>query len=281
MAKKMENEVKVLEVDVELAIAHINNNNGIFISDSIQKIYTYDLGTISGRFDDLLRQFTSSNFEVIKAKFQLLFSEIDNLIIEEERNILMEHFKSDNLCTILEKITNNTDLELFVNTEVVKKLAGSFGINPNKWIRLRETDNLATVTTKHILKKDNQSDKQNVLETEIEVPAIEEANELLEQLGFVHRNYQEKRRITYLVNGIEVDIDFWPLIPPYIEIEDEDSDKINATIDLLNLRDYEIVSCNTEEVYKKYNINIYDYRELRLDEKSKCKQSMLEHNRKM
>ncbi len=280
MAKQMENEVKVLNLDVDKAIADIEKNNGVLLKDCIQKIYTYDLGTISGRFDDLLRQFKPNNFEVMKSKFKLLFFEIDNLLTDEMKQKLMDNYNHNYLNLILDTASDNVELEQLVNNQTILDIAHSFGINPNKWIRLRETDNLTTVATKNILEKKVEEEMQPVLEAEIDVVSILEANEFLEQLGFAYRNYQEKRRITYFVNNIKVDIDFWPLIPPYMEIESTD-EKIKETIDLLNLGDYEIVSCNTEEVYKKYDINIYDYRELRLDEKSKCKQSMLEHNRKM
>lgn len=280
MAKKMENEVKVLNIDVIKVLTNIEKNNGILIKDCIQRIYTYDLGTISGRFDDLLRQFKPDNFDVIKAKFKLLFFEIDNLLTEDMKNELMDKYNHNYLNLILEETTNNLELEQLVNEQTILNIAHSFGINPNKWIRLRETDDLTTIATKNILEKKANEIRQPVLETEIDVPSISQANELLEQLGFAYRNYQEKRRFSFLVNDVEVDIDFWPLIPPYMEIEDTD-EKINEIIDLLNLKNYEIVSCNTEEVYNKYGINIYDYRELRLDEKSKCKQSMLEYNRKM
>lgn len=280
MAKKMENEVKVLEVDVSKVLTDIEKNNGILVKDCIQKIYTYDLGTISGRFDDLLRQLKPDNFDVMKAKFKLLFFETDNLLTVDMKNELMGKYNHNYLNLILEQTTNNLELEQLVNDQTVLNIAHSFGINPNKWIRLRETDDLTTIATKNILEKKAEENRQPVLETEIGVSSISQANEFLEQLGFAYRNYQEKRRITFILNDVEVDIDFWPLIPPYMEIESTD-EKIDEIIDLLNLKDYEIVSCNTEEVYSKYNLNIYNYRELRLDEKSKCKQSMLEHNRKM
>ena len=56
-------------------------------------------------------------------------------------------------------------------------------------------------------------------ETEIVVPSIEEANSLLEALGFSYKSYQEKRRITYLLDNHEIDIDTWPGIPTYFEVE--------------------------------------------------------------
>lgn len=109
------------------------------------------------------------------------------------------------------------------------------------------------------------------METEIEVPSIEEGNRILEQLGFSFRNYQEKQRATYSVDGVEVDIDSWPLIPTYIEIENDSEKTIADTVNKLELQDHEIVSCNTAEVYNKYGIDLYEYRELRFREKEKSK----------
>ena len=56
-----------------------------------------------------------------------------------------------------------------------------------------------TLTIKHILKND-QSGIQQMKETEIVVDSFEETNELLENLGFYYRCYQEKRRIKYILN---------------------------------------------------------------------------------
>ena len=97
----------------------------------------------------------------------------------------------------------------------------------------------------------------------MKVPSIEEANSILEQLGFVFRNYQEKDRVTYNIDGVEVDIDSWPLIPTYIEIENDSLELIKDIVKKLSLQKHEIVSCNTADVYKKYGIDLYQFRELR------------------
>ena len=38
----------------------------------------------------------------------------------------------------------------------------------------------------------------------MEVPSIESGNTILEQLGFSFRNYQEKKRNTYILDDIEI-----------------------------------------------------------------------------
>ena len=54
-----------------------------------------------------------------------------------------------------------------------------FHNNDKKWIRLRKTNNKTILTVKHIL-RDNNTKIQQMMETEIEVPSIEDADNLLE-----------------------------------------------------------------------------------------------------
>ena len=57
------------------------------------------------------------------------------------------------------------------------------------------------------------------------------------------------------------------MIPTYIEIENDSESKIKEIIEKLGLENNEIVSCNTEDVYKKYGIDLYQFRELRFEKK--------------
>ena len=168
-------------------------------------------------------------------------------------------------------IEDDVKLREILEKEEVERLIKSFGINPNKWVRLRETNGKSIITIKHILSEKLQAEygtkMQPVLETEMEVPSIEIGNEILEQLGFSFRNYQEKKRTTFILDNTEIDIDRWPLIPPYLEIEGETDKQIDVIVKKLELSNKDIVSCNTAEVYKKYGLDIYQYRELRFDEK--------------
>ena len=54
----------------------------------------------------------------------------------------------------------------------------------------------------------------------------------------------------------EIEIDVWPLLDPYMEIECDDEKVINEIIKELNFEDKEIVSINTEELYRRKNIDI-------------------------
>lgn len=63
------------------------------------------------------------------------------------------------------------------------------------------------LAVKHIL-NNKSSSIQDLMETEIEVQSFEETDVLLQQLGFVHKSYQEKKRIVFELDKHEIDFDF-------------------------------------------------------------------------
>ena len=270
--KKLEKEIKVLDINKNEIEKRLGEIGAKKVEESLQKIYVYDMPTIYGRFYDCLLQLKLAKkeyeYEVCRNKLQGVLIEVDDLLTNEvkgeiEKNTSMKKFED-----LLNSIDNNQLLEEFSNDWIVN-IIKQFGYNPNKWIRLRETNGKTTLTIKHIFNTNNTSTNnskiQKVIETEIEVPSIVEANNLLEQLGFFYRNYQEKYRVTYNVDGVEVDIDSWPLIPTYIEIENDSEKVIQETIDKLGLNGYEIVSCNTDDIYIKYGVDLYKHRELKFN----------------
>ena len=150
----------------------------------------------------------------------------------------------------------------FLENSIVENSFKKFMINENKWLRLRKSNDKVMLTSKHILEKKN-TNFQNVLETEIEVSSLEETNLLLESLGMSRRSYQEKIRYSYKYKSAEIEIDIWPLLKPYMEIECDDENVINELIDLLDVKEKEIVSLNTEQLYKRINIDVHSMSELK------------------
>lgn len=267
---KLEREVKILgvnKIELERMLGQLGAEK---VEECLQKIYVYDLPSIYARFCDCLLQLKSVNksyeFEICRNKLQGVLNEVDNLTTGEKQRKIEGASSTMYLVDLLNRTNNEDLLERFSNKSIVENIK-KYGINPNKWIRVRETNGRTTITIKHILNPDLQKDSkeeiQRVMETEMQVPSIEEANSILEQLGFSFRNYQEKNRATYRVDGVEVDIDSWPMIPSYVEIENDSNELIQRTIEKLGLQDHEIVSCNTADVYKKYGIDLYAFRELR------------------
>lgn len=147
-------------------------------------------------------------------------------------------------------------------------------VNPNKWIRLRTNGKKTTLTIKEIKDK-NQIDGTN--ELEIVVDDFDKTNEILNELGYQSRNYQENYRRIYLFNNTEISIDSWPLIPTYVEIEGKTNEDVKKVLELVNNKNYEVTTYDVESIYREiYGIDIMKIKELKFGESDY--ESMLEHN---
>lgn len=138
-----------------------------------------------------------------------------------------------------------------------------YDFNPkreNEWIRLRSNAYETTLTYKNIEKDSIDGTK----ELEIEVSDFDETNQLLNVLGYKAKAYQENKRIRYSLNGVEVDIDSWPLIPTYLEIEGKSIEEVRKIEELLEVDTNKITSLNCQDIYKQiYGIDIDKIKELR------------------
>lgn len=130
----------------------------------------------------------------------------------------------------------------------------------NKWIRLRTNGATTTLTYKSI-----KSDTINgTKEIEIEVSDFEKTNELLEKMGYKNKGYQENNRIQYILNNTEIDIDTWPMIPTYMEIEGKSEEEVIQTSKILNVDESKITMLNCKDIYEeKYGIDIDTIKELK------------------
>lgn len=128
-----------------------------------------------------------------------------------------------------------------------------------KWIRLRTNGKKTTLTYKNVVSTTIDGTK----ELEVEVSDFEKTNELLENMGIKNRGYQENRRTQYVLNGVEIDIDSWPMIPTYVEIEGKNEDEVLKTLDLLELPKDKVTTLDVESVYMKYGIDLKDIKVLK------------------
>ena len=79
------------------------------------------------------------------------------------------------------------------------------------------------------------------------------------------RNYQEKIRYSYSYDSASIEIDIWPMLEPYIEIECDDLNLIEKIVSILELDNQKIVSCNTEKLYEEIGIDIKSIPELKFN----------------
>ncbi len=129
----------------------------------------------------------------------------------------------------------------------------------SKWIRLRDDGADITLTVKQIT-----SDAiDGTHEIEVTVDDFAATNALLGVLGFTPKSYQENKRTSFILDGAQVEIDTWPRIPPYLEIEAGSKDEVIRVARLLGYEEIELTGENTIMVYARYGIDLNAISELR------------------
>lgn len=128
-------------------------------------------------------------------------------------------------------------------------------LKKRKRVRIRDTGQEILLTVK-VNKKWGLSETEEV---EFEVSSFEEAERFLQQLDLVLLRYQEKRRISYQIDGVHVEIDFWPWVPAWLEIEADSEAKVKQVAKKLGL-DWESAEFrDAAAVYEEvYSVDIFN-----------------------
>ena len=150
---------------------------------------------------------------------------------------------------------------LFVGDWEQKRYVYDF--NPkqdNKWIRLRTNGKETTLTIKEI--KDYKID--GTKELEIIVNDFEETNRILAELGYRARSVQENRRIRYILDGVEIDIDTWPGLNTFVEFEGQSEESIKKVIQKLGMKYEDSTTLDVHSIYlskgyKEKDLNILKF----------------------
>ena len=133
------------------------------------------------------------------------------------------------------------------------QIRNCYDFNPvkeNSWIRLRTNGTTTTLTIKEI-----NSDKiDGTKESEIVVSDFNETDEILNKLGYYARSKQENRRIQYILDNVEIDIDFWPMLPPYVEFEAKKEEDIISLCKKIGIEYNNLVTLDVTSIYGHYGI---------------------------
>lgn len=261
---KIEKEVKVLDINVNETIDKLKKMGAEYKGFKEQKIYTYDIPTIYFRFLETRELLKSDNELLINTtlkKLSTILDEFADLVDDEILDKIYIAMGVNNFSDLL-KYDSKKIFEILNNCELFNQEISNYLINPNKWIRLRKSNDKIELTVKHVYEKENGK-LQKVQEYEIKVSDLDETNQILESIGVVKRNYQEKLRHSFEYNDAEIEIDQWPLLEPYMEIECDDETLIQVIINKLEFNNKEVVSLNTEQLYKRKNIDVLKISDLK------------------
>src|SRR5665213_60675 len=106
------------------------------------------------------------------------------------------------------------------------------------WVRVRDEGEKVTMSFKQRLGYDAAKPDQNdtgMTEEEIVVSDFETTCKILRHIGLTDKFLQENRRVRFMLGGVELDIDYWPKLNPYLEIEAKSWEAVDGAIKKLGL----------------------------------------------
>ena len=135
----------------------------------------------------------------------------------------------------------------------------------NSWVRVRDEGDQVTMGFKQRMNtssSDGSSNDGGMNEVEMVVNDFDAATLFLEKIGMKRKFYEENRRIRWVKGDIEFDIDYWPQLKPYLEIEAKKWSQIDDAIGLLGLDPSDKKIFSTYQVYQLEGIDENDYDEI-------------------
>ncbi len=117
-------------------------------------------------------------------------------------------------------------------------------------IRIRQQDTEVVITKKTKLEK--IPGIKSMKEEDLIMKDSKEAHSMLWEFGLVCIREKKKKRISYYIDDMVFDFDFYENLPPVLEIESEDTEKIFYRIRRLWLHYHVQVKRGSRKLFKHY-----------------------------
>lgn len=254
-------EIKILNIDKEQIKKKLLEIGAKFKQSRIQKIYTYDCYSPILMYKLALGDYKITNSKNSLQKIINIISYIKPTFNQEEKEYFKELFGYEEIDKYIEENINNIDISKLEDRKILKIIEDTCN-RFFKWIRLRQDGEIVEITIKYIYSNKANYNIDEVKEIEIKTDNFEMANKLIEEMGYYRKKLAEKKRDSYSYQGMDIEIDEWPLLEPYIEIEGTNIDKIYELANLLGYSKEQTRVMNTEDVYLEKGIDLSKYEEM-------------------
>ncbi len=141
--------------------------------------------------------------------------------------------------------------------------------NDNAWLKLRTDGKETTLTYKQRLgvkSHDASIPDEGMKEIETIVDDYGKTYEIFKSIGFVIKREMDKKRVRYAKGSAVFDIDFWPRIPPFIEVEADSLENAKSAAKELGFDPESGLICSASNVYIKYGFNPNDYQSMTFED---------------
>jgi adenylate cyclase class 2 len=116
------------------------------------------------------------------------------------------------------------------------------------WVRVRDEGNKATLSYKQL----NDRSLHGTKEVNVVVSDFEDTCNFLKNIGMIQKSYQVTKRESWILDGVEIEIDTWPWIPQYVELEGESESEVRSVATKLGLSWAKALHGSVEIAYQSY-----------------------------
>lgn len=119
------------------------------------------------------------------------------------------------------------------------------------WARVRDEGDKITMTVKVV----DGADIENQREATLIVNDFEQSRNFLKLVGFREKAFQETKREIWQLDEVEITIDEWPFLEPFVEVEGKSEAAVKAAAEKIGLDYKKALFCSTDFLYsRKYNL---------------------------
>ena len=171
----------------------------------------------------------------MKIEYEATFTNIDKQDIRER----------------LKKIKGKLIRPEFLQKRIVFNLPQEYKIKGG-WVRVRDEGDKITMSLKVVDGTGIESQREICLK----IDNLEKAYAFLTILGCEKKAYQENKRELWKIAGVEVTIDEWPFLEPFVEIEGNSEESVKNVAKKLGFDYKKALFCSIDTLYSnKYNLS--------------------------
>ncbi len=123
-----------------------------------------------------------------------------------------------------------------------------FALSDHSFLRVRDESNRIVMTYKDV----QSLSLTGTQEINVEVSNYQDTIDILKASGLRAKADQETLREEWELDGVELDIDTWPWIPSYVEIEGPSVEKVQAVAKRLGFDMQDAHYGSVDQIYKLY-----------------------------
>jgi adenylate cyclase class 2 len=115
------------------------------------------------------------------------------------------------------------------------------------WLRVRDEGDRITLTLKSVTGGTISDQKEDL----IVVSDFNGTVALLESIGCEKKSYQESKRELWKLGEVEITIDTWPFLEPFVEIEGKSEETVKSAAQKIGLDYGKAIFDTVNEIYKR------------------------------